>query len=292
MKMVLLLLFVCTQVYAQSTATAPSNTNEATFPALSWDRIKARTKIYYFNFATGPSLKKWDDNEISDQGTKNREPATMYHSFNVRYNLAGALDLFVIPRVATPMGDRNDLKDNQDHHVLMPDDWDFGFYYTFINGHSFNYAQSLTNRIPYSVKSQNEQIDSMVIWQHLVTWAITPAIRILHWSNYSYYAFNQDSTIERYRMNWRTIVNYAFNDKWNTQLSYELDMQHINPKDSSSPKHRDLSYMKRYHSYPTLGIGYSPYPTWMILPYIRSLDERNIRNETTVLGFMVLGKVI
>lgn len=299
MFVILVLLLQSAVSYSQSSVTPtatgalnPANTSQVNFPSLSWEKIRSKLKINYFNFATGPSLKKWDDNEISDQGTKNREPVTMYHSFNVRILTGEKFNLFLVPRFDNPMGDRNDLKENQDHHVFMADDLDIGFYYTFIGKHEFNYAQALTRRLPYSTKSRNENIDSMYVWQHLVNWAITPAWRLLHWNTYTYYDFNKNSTIDRYRINWRTILNYSFNDRWSTQVSYELDIQHIGPNRSSAPRQREWNFMQRYHSYTTLGIGYTPIPNWTILPYIRSQDERNIRNETTVLGFMLMGKII
>lgn len=292
MKLFLILLLVSTSAFAQTTATLPSNTTETTFPGLSWERIRAKTRINYFNFATGPSLAKWDDNEVADDGTINREPVAMYHSFNIRYNTIGALDLLVTPRFVTPMGDVNDLRANQDHHGIAMDDWDFGVFYTFINKPTFNYAQQAVIRAPYSVKARNEMIDYNYVWQQQVNWAISQNFRMLHWTQLNWYDFNNQSTIERYRLLFRTLLNHTLNDKWMIQYGYEIDLQHRNPLKTANRQHRDMNYMKRYHSYPTIGIGYTPFPQWTFMPYIRSQDERNIRNETTVLGFMVMGRVL
>lgn len=297
MKWALILLVVSIQALAQTTSTplpstSASNTSVASFDSLSWDKIKSKLKINYFSETLGPSVKKWDDNEIEDDGSKKREPMTMYHSFNVRALTGKQFNLFMSPRFSTAIGDRNDLRANQDDNVFMMDDWQYGIYYSFITTPTFNYAQSLTHRAPYSQKSRNENIASQVEWQHLVNWALRPEIRILHWTNLRYYEFEQEATEERYRINWRTIGNYTINDKWNVQLAYEFDIQHRNNENPDNRKHRDMNYMKRYHSYTSLAVGYSPIQNWTVMPFIRTVDERNIRNETTILGLWVLGKVI
>jgi hypothetical protein len=280
---------------AQSSATVlrPSNTSSFELPSLSWEKIKARTKINYFNFATGPSLKKWDDNEVSDEGKKNPEPVSMYQSMNIRYNISGANDFFIVPRVAIPMGDTGQLRPTQDHHSIMADDWDFGLYHTFAKTQTLDYGQSYTYRIPISVKTRdNEQVQRFYVWTHWLNWAISNNWRLLHWTTFTYYDFKQESTLERYRANFRSILNYNFTDKWSSQIGYELDMQHINPADRSSSQYRRANYFKRYHSYITAGVGYSPIHHWTVLPYLRAMDERNIRNETLALGFMIFGRVL
>lgn len=294
MKTFLLLLLVSSQVFAQSTAKMPSApaTSTAEVSGFSLEKLAAKFKINYFSETLGPSMAKWDDNEIEDDGSKKREPMTMYHSFNVRYLMTEKFALFMSPRVNTVFGDRNDLRANADQHVVVMDDWQFGLYYTFYNSPTLNYAQTLTHRAPFSVKSRNEKIDSQVEWQHQVTWLMAPALRLLHWTNFRHYQFENEATEERYRVNFRNIFVYTFNDKWSSQLSYEFDIQHRNTDDVNSPKHRDMNFMKRYHSYTSVAIGYSPVRNLTFLPFIRTVDERNIRNETTVVGLWVLGKVL
>ena len=295
MKTFLVFLLLSTGAFAQSMSfdsSSTTNTSSITMPTFSWDRIKANLRINYFSETLGPSIKKWNDNEVEDDGSIKRDPTTMYHSFNVRYKVAGNWDLFMSPRMNMVIGDRNDVRANSDQHVIVMDDWQFGFMYTFIKNPSLNYSQALTHRAPFSVKSRNENIDSQIEWNHFVTWSITPALRLLSWNNYRYYAFNEEATEERYRINWRNILNYTINDKWNWQLSYEFDIQHRNTNDSESRRYRDMNFMKRYHSYTSIAIGYSPSRDFTILPFIRTVDERNIRNETTVVGLWLLGKVL
>ena len=289
----LLLIILSTQVFAQSTAQAPAApVSLATVSTFSLQGLKARTKINYFSETLGFGLNKVDDNEIEDDGVKKREPVAMYHSFNFRFKTVGELSLFMSPRFVTVIGDRNDIRANADPHVIMMDDWQFGVYYTFINKPTFNYAQTITHREPYSTKSRNENIDSQVEWNHQVSWAIAPALRLLHWTNFRYYDFNNQAIEERHRVNFRNILNYTINDKWNAQVAYEFDMQHRNKKDPDHPKYRDINYMKRYHSYTSVGVGYSPTPNLTFIPFLRTVDERNIRNETTIVGLWILGKVI
>jgi hypothetical protein len=295
MKMFLLLLLVCTQVYAQSTAnmpSAPANTNTTTFPALSWEKIKSKMRVNYFNYATGPNFKRFDNNETLDNGEQDIVPTAMYHSFNVRYNIAGNFDYFMSPRFITPMGDRKELRPGMDDNAVMADDWDFGGYYTFINKPTFNYAHALTYRVPFSNKHRRENVDRFYVHQQLVNWSLAPAWRVLHWTQFTYYDYSNESTSARYRLLFRNLLNYTINDKWMTQFGYEIDLQHRNPKDSANEKYREQNYLKRYHSYITLGLGFSPVHTWTILPYLRTLDERNVRMETTTVGFMIMGRII
>jgi hypothetical protein len=295
MKMFLILLLVSANLWAQSTATvsAPANTSTSQFGQFSWERIRARTKIGYMNFATGPSIKKWDDNEISDQGTKNREPVAMYHSFQGRFNLVGQNDLFIVPRFVTAMGNPGDLRPQQDHHTMMMDDWDFGFYRTIVKTPTLDYGISTTWRQAWSVKTRdNENVNHFYVYTNWLNWAVSNDWRLLHWSSFTYYDFNQDSSIERYRFNLRTLMSYSFNDMWSSQIGYEIDMQHVNPKDGANDKHRDANFFKRYHSYITAGLGVTPIHHWTFMPYLRAMDERNIRNETLAVGFMVFGKVL
>lgn len=293
MKLIFILsLLLSCGVYAQSTQTNVSNNSKTEVSSFSLEKIKANFRINYFSELTATSIKKLNDNEINDDGTYDRVPTTMYHSFNVQYRLLGNWSLFMSPRFSTVLGDRGDLYPGSDPHVMTMDDWQFGVLYNFIRTPTLSYNQTLTHRAPFSNKSKNEFIDSQVEWQHFATWAITPAWRLLAWHTYRYYHYDSRSTTERYRISWRNILNYSWNDKWNTQIGYELDLQHRNKKDNDHPKHRVLNHMKRYHSYISLGMGYSPVRNLTFMPFIRTLDERNIRNETTVVGMWILGRVL
>lgn len=292
--MFLLLFFICLQTFAQSTAslTGPSTTSTVTIPTLSWEKIRSRMRVNYFNFATGPNLKRMDNNETLDDGTQDIVPTAMYHSLNIRYNVAGQFDFFTTPRMITPMGDRRELRPGMDDNAVMADDWDFGGYYTFIRKPTFNYAHALTYRVPFGNKHRREGVDRFFVHQQLVNWSLAPAWRVLHWTQFTYYDYDNQGRNVRHRLLFRNILNYTINDRWNAQIGYELDLQRRNPKDSANEKYRSQNYLKRYHSYTSLGIGYSPVQNWTILPYIRTLDERNIRMETTQLGFMIMGRLI
>ena len=295
MKTFLLLLLVCTQTYAQSTATVssnPGNTTTTSFPSLSWEKIKSKMRVNYFNFATGPNLKRMDNNETLDDGTQDIVPTSMYHSVNVRYNIVGQFDFFATPRMITPMGDRHELKKGMDDNAVMADDLDLGGYYTFVRTPTFNYAHALTYRVPFSNKHRREGVDRFYVHQQLVNWALAPQWRVLHWTQFTYYDYDNQQKNARHRLLFRNILNYTFNDRWNAQVSYELDLQRRNPKDSANEKYRSQNFMKRYHSYIGFGVGYSPVQNWTFLPFIRSLDERNVRMETTQLGFMIMGRLI
>jgi hypothetical protein len=297
MKMFLLLFLVCSASFAQTTssslpASAPANTSQSSFSIFSLDNLKTKFKINYFSETVGPTIAKWDDNEYSDAGTKNREPMTMYHSLNVRYIVTERFNVFMSPRFSTVIGDRNDLRATQEQNVFYSDDWQFGVFYTFVKTPTFQYNNRFTHREPFSRKSRFENINSQIEWQHDITWMPAPAVRIIHWNNYRYYAYNNESTEERFRINFTTLVNYTWSDKWNTQFMHNLDLQHRNPKDSDNRKHRDMNFMKRNTHNLSFGQGYSPIPSLTFIPFIRLMDERNIRNETTIVGLWMLGKIL
>lgn len=300
MKLFLLLILISTHTLAQSTASLPSNpstTSEATLSTFSLEKLKTKFKINYFSETLGPSIKKWDDNEINDDGTKKVDPMTMYHSFNVRYLLTEKFNLFMSPRFNTVIGDRNEsIKSKYDPHVVAIDDWQFGVFYTFYKSQTFQYNQRFTHRAPFSRKSRNENIESQIEWQHDFTYAFTPAFRYILWNNYRYYWYENDATEERHRINFTSLFSYDFNDKWKTQLMHEWDLQHRfnhNRKSRSYTENNDGFFdFKRYKNYFSVGFGYSPTPNFSIIPFVRILDERNVRNETVMVGMWLLGKVI
>lgn len=288
MRLFFLILLISTSAVAQTSA--GNNLSLSYFPSFNASRIQEKFKINYFGETLGPSIKKWDDNEVNDLGVKQRTPMMTYHSFNIRYLATERFNLFVSPRVNTVIGDRNDLADNADKHVVMMDDWQFGFFYTFYRSQFFQYNQRLTHRQPFSVASKNSGIDSQVEWQHDFTYAVSPALRIIHWNNYRYYAYEKQVNEDRFRVNFTTLFNYDFNDKWKAQFIHEFDIQHKTPKEG--PQARDWNYLKRNKNFFSTGIGYSPIPTLSIVPFIRIMDERNIRNETTMVGLWMIGKLI
>lgn len=306
MKLLLILLLMSAQSFSQTTTatlpavSAPSvaapatNTSQGSVSTSMWQRVKAKFKINYFSETLGPTIKKWDDNEYADDGSKLDQPMTMYHSFNVRYLLTERFNLFMSPRFSTVIGDRRDLPATQEQHNVYLDDWQFGIFYTIVKTPTFQYNNRLTHRHPFSVRShENEKIDSQIEWQHDLTFSVSPAFRIIHWNNYRFYKYNAESSEERYRINFTTLFNYTINDYFNVQYMNEFDLQHRNRNaNPDHPKYRDMNYMKRNKLYNSFGIGFSPVRDLTFIPFIRLMDERNIRNETTMVGLWVLGKVI
>jgi hypothetical protein len=295
-RILLILLILSLSAFGQTTSQLTPPLSNRMFlqrsSIFNLEKLKTKFKINYFSETLGPSLSKWDDNEISDLGLKNREPVTMYHSFNIRYLTTEKFNLFMGPRFNTVIGDRNDLRSSQEQNVFYSDDWLFGFFYTLIKSPKFQYNQRLTHREPFSKKSRFENINSQIEWQHDYSYAFTPALRAILWNNYRFYSYNKNSTEERYRINLNTLLNYMINDKWNVQFMHELDLQHRNTTDVNSSQHRDLNYMKRNKNYFSFGVGYSPVQNLTFTPFIRAFDERNIRNETTIIGMWILGRIL
>lgn len=290
MKMFLFLLLVCSQAFGQSTSTV--NTTQSDSSPFSLLKLKEKFKISYFSETLGPSITKWQDNEVDDDGTIKRDPTTSYHSFNTRYLLTPNFNLFMSSRFSTVLGNRSELPEYYDQNAFRIDDWQFGIFNTFVKSPNFQYNQRLTHRAPFSKKSKGEHIDSQIEWQHDFSVVVTRALRVIHWNTYRYYAYNEKSTIERHRINFTTLFNYTLNDKWLVQMMHYWDLQHRNPKDESNPKHRDFSFLKKYHNYISFGVGYSPVRDITFIPFIRSVDGATLRNETTIVGLTILGRVL
>lgn len=261
-------------------------------PSWSLKKIQQKFRIGYFSETLGPSIKKLDDNEIANDGTKLRQPTTMYHSFNVRYLADSKFNLFLSPRISTVLGDRSEFENGESVNVLATDDWLMGFLYTFVKSSKFQYSQRLTHRHPLSQLSQDREILSQVEWQHFIRYSFSSSLTMLFWNNYRYYVFDQAVNQERYRINFRTIFNYSLSDKWSLQFSHELDLQHRNPKKTSDPSYQEPNFFKRYRNYFNFGVGFSPSRKITFIPYLRLLDERNIKNETTIVGLWILGRVL
>lgn len=248
----------------------------------------------YFSETLGPSIVKWDDNEVDSEGERQRFPVRTFHSLNTQFRMINNFSLFVSARFITVVVDRNELRRTDDDHVFQPDDSQIGFQYEFVRRPDLVYQQRLTHRAPISNASKASSIDSQIEWTHVVTWQpapkAIPGLRILHWNNYRYYKYEPQIESERYRINFSTIFNYDVNDRWRGQVMYELDMQHRNP--TQGPKQRDKNFFIRNENHVSFGVGYSPVREFTIIPFIRALEMANVRNETTVVGLWLLGKVL
>lgn len=296
MKIFLILSLISFQAVAQTTSssasavTTPGATSEGALPSFSWQKIKERTKINYFSETLGPSISKWDDNEVNADGTRSNMPVRTFHSFGNRFKMVDKLSLYVDARVVSVIGDRNELRDNDDQNILQMDDWKFGLSYDFFKSPNFSYSQRLTHRHPFSTYSKNSLIDSQIEWTHSLTWQPKAGWRIIHWNNYRYYKYEARSNTERFRINFSTLLNYDFNDRWNAQAMYEFDLQHRNPNSGSQEK--NWNFFKKYENHLSLGVGYSPFRNLTVVPFVRSMELADIRNENTIVGLWVLGKVL
>lgn len=317
MKTLLLVaLFVCAPAFAQLSsgsmaelepkgdAPAVAAPSAATAPALSAtpmntstsqqsyglvQKLHERFRVTYFGELYGPNAKKWDDNQYDRDGNKMRDPMSMWQSFNVLTKVYDRTSFFMSPRVYTVIGDRNDLKDNQDKHVITMDDWQFGFNQNWVKTEKTTWDSRLTHRAPMSVASRNDRIDSQMELLQVVTWKPIPQVFVLSQSNVRYYVYENQVEDERYRLNQMTAVNWIFNDYWRIQLFNEFDMQHRNPKDG--PGSKDWNYFKKYKDIIAMGVGFNPTHHLTIMPFVKALNDTNIRPETMQIGLWAFGTV-
>jgi hypothetical protein len=287
------LILLALPVFAQNSNSLTFNSSLQSVQDISsrlWQSTLERSKVSYFAEMSGPSAKKWDDNQINSDGSKSRDPINMWHSFNMQYRMFGKTSLFMSPRFYTAIGDRNDLRDNQDQSVVALDDWQFGFSQNWIKTNQFSWDTRISHRAPISSASKQENIDSQVELLQVLTWKPISQVYILSQSNVRYYQYENQVDSERYRLNQMTAISWMFNDKWRTQVFSEFDMQHRNSKEGAG--HKDMNYLKKYKNIMAVGVGYNPIPTLTIMPFLKALNDQDIRPETMQIGFWVFGKVI
>lgn len=255
-------------------------------------RWRENLKVRYFGEVVGSNLEKWDDNQYDQNGEKLPTPANFYNQFNIQYKIFSRTSLLVSPRFFAQFGDRNELSNKEDQHVVYTDDWQFGVVQELYKSKQLIFSGRLTHRHPFSNYSQNSQIDSQIEYQNDVTVLATPAISVLHWNTYRYYAYEAGKNEDRYRINFTTIFNYAFSDKWKGQIFHELDLQHRAPKYGNRDVNKqDWNYFEKNKNHLALAFGYAPTPNLTILPFVKALNDERWDWDTTQMGVWVLGKV-
>lgn len=255
---------------------------------------KQNLKIRYFGEFIGSSLKKWDDNQVDNNGIRTGTPVNYWNLFNFNYKILPRTSFIISPRFYLQVGDRNDLRKNEDPHVIQWDDTAFGLNQDFYKSPKFIYQGRLTHRQPTSAASQEALIDSQIEYQNDLTFLPTPSISILFWNTFRYYAYEAAKNEERYRINFTTLYNFMLSDKWKMQLMHELDMQHRNVKyavPKKNLKEKDWNYFNKNKHTLAFGIGYSPSRALTVMPFVKALNDQDIRPETMQFGLWILSSL-
>lgn len=280
--------FFSTGLLAQ-TASNTSTTQMQSFDSLKW---KQNLKIRYFGEYLGSSLNKWDDNQIDNKGERLGTPANLWNLFNFQYKFLRATSITLSPRFFTQVGDRNELRETDDPHVVVWDDFTVGLNQEFYRGKTLSYTGRLAHRHPTSGESQNREIDSQIEWQNDFTWVPSPSVSILFWNGYRYYVYEPQVNSERYRISFTTLYNFHFNDKWKCQFMHDVDLQHRAVKyRTETEKEKDWNYFDKYRHTLAFGIGYSPVKAFTVMPFIKALNDDNVRAETMQVGFWLFGNL-
>lgn len=273
-------------LFAQTT----TNTSTTVMPSHELSNWEKNLKVRYFGEYLGSSVKKWDDNQINSEGERTGTPANLWNLWNFQYKVLPSTTFLVSPRYTLQVGDRNELRRNEDPHVWVWDDLQVGFMQDVYRTNTFMYGLRLSHRHPVSTASKNAQIKSQVEFQQDFTWLPTSAITIVLWNNYRYYAYDEQKNERRHRINFTTLYNYAFNDKWKTQLFHDFDLQHQAPKRGNSNK-KDWNYLEKYKNQFALGVGYTPNRYVSVMPFVKALDDENVRWETMQMGLWLFGNL-
>ncbi|HXH76702.1 MAG TPA: hypothetical protein VNJ08_17155 [Bacteriovoracaceae bacterium] len=259
----------------------------------SFTKWKENFKVSYFGELLGSNLEKWDDNQYNDLGEKQRTPTNLYNQFGLQYKVLPTTSLLLSPRFLYQIGDRNDLKPEEDQNSVMMEDWLIGVVQEIYKSKEVTFNGRLSHRHPFSKASRNELIDSQIEYQNSITWLATQGITLVHQNTYRYYAYEAARNEDRYRINFTTVLNYDFNDKWKTQLFNEWDLQHRATKNGGKDVNKqDWNYFEKYKNHVALGVGYAPTKTLTVMPFVKALNDENWSAETTQMGLWVFGKIL
>lgn len=243
----------------------------------------------YFGEVLGPNLGKMDDHQYDERGNKLRDPVTMLHSLTINHQFNPNLRLAISPRFMTPLGEKNDLRQTDDQSSVAMDDWFVGLSQTWIRTTKWSWDTRLGDRLATSTKSKNEGVDGQVEMRQGVTFRARPELTIATQFNIRYYLYEPDVEQKRYRLNQTTFVNYTHTDRWNMQLMYEYEQQHRAPTQGKGT--RAFNHMLKNKDQLALGVGYSVTRDFNIMPFIKTLDNANIRPETMQAGLWVSANV-
>ena len=246
-------------------------------------------RMNYFGEFLGPNLAKLDDNQYDQTGAKTRDPIIVLHSLNIHTPVTDSLRFTLSPRFMTPVGDKNDLRQTDDQSSLMMDDWTLGLTQNWIRGEKWTFDSRLSERIPTSIKSKNDNVDGQTELRQSLGYRFRPELSMTTQFNIRYYHYNAKAEEKRYRLNQTTFVNYVHTDRWNWQIMHEYEQQHRAP--TTGKRQRDFNHTTKYKDQLALGVGYNFTRTLNLMPFVKALDNANIRPETLQAGLWLSANI-
>ncbi len=258
---------------------------------LSTNRLRDRLRVNYFGEINGPSAKKWDDNQYDREGNRTADPVGMWHKFGFRGRVADQTFLGLSPRFITVFGDRGELSEDDDRHTVVVDDGVFSIQQIWVRTDRFSTATKLAWRAPFSTDSRNKGIDGQGEVEQSFGWEAAPELTFSLDLGVRRYFYEGGVNEERVRLNETLITEYVIDDHWSTQVYHEWDLQHRAPKEGSEGR-RKWNYFERNKHILGVGLGYSPVKNLTVMPFIKSLNETDIRPETMQIGMWAFARLI
>jgi hypothetical protein len=235
---------------AAAPAVTPANTSVANEESSTMKILKEKLQIRYFGEFLGPSVTKWEDNQIDVDGhggagkgkaERQSTPINLFNQFSFRWKVGEKTRAFWDARFTTQFGDRNELGRNDDRQVIVQEDQRVGLNYGYYASADKVWSASFLPRVrlPTSQASQDANIILQPDLLHVTSFQATPALNFSLFNAIRYYWFEQKVDSERYRIYTSPSVTYVINDTFELFVSYEHELQHREPEGK-----RNLLYTK------------------------------------------------
>lgn len=279
------LLLVSFQTFSQDNSAIAEATNEETLG----QHLGKNLRVGYFGEFLGPSLKKADDNLPSKNRSDNyrgSDPIQTFNQFSFNYDFGYKMNFIINPRFISQHGDRNDMADGDDQHVIQWDDLMIGFQGVPYSNDRFSYWVRLTYRHPTSHFSRQQGHNSIYEYFHQISYDLTPKWQLGSFNFIRYYDYKTGVGNERYRIYSAPYIVYTINERLSFMPMLEYEVQHRNANGV-----RSFDFMKKSYSDLYVGLNVVVNKSLTLYPFLKFIDESDIRYETTQVGAWIMGRV-
>jgi len=306
-KLTALALLLCsTAALAQSTSTTlkvpapaasiPASAANTSAGDLSKSKLRRtldeHLQVRYFSEFLGPSVTKWDDNQVdvSKNGNyvKNSEPIGIFHQFSLRWKVMDDTRVFVEPRFTTHFGSRSDIPSTDDQGNLRTEDFRAGLMSNYWTSDSKEWSTTVRvgNRFPMSRASMNADITAQPEALHITSWQINKDVNVSLWNQIRYYWYEPGVDKERWRLYTGPSVTYTFNDTYSLFVMYEHENQHNAAEGKRAYLHSTNILQDLY-----AGVNINLNPSLTVYPFIRAAQVSTFDDETLQVGAWIMGSI-
>ncbi len=280
---------------------APANTTVANGESGTMKILKEKLQIRYFGEFLGPSIRKWEDNQIDTDGhggagkgraVRQETPINLFNQFSFRWKVGEKTRAFWDARFTTQFGDRNEVGDGEDQQVIVQEDQRIGLNYGYWTSADKVWSTSFLPRVrlPTSEASQDSNIVLQPDILHVTSFQATPALNISLFNAVRYYWYEQKVDSERYRIYTSPSVTYVFNDTFELFVSYEHELSHRDPEGKSN-----FFLLRETLQDIYAGVNINITPSLTVFPFLRLAQLQRLewddQQDTAQVGAWIIGNI-